>query len=103
MSSNTEKPPEPIVYTPFFRRFTDERARDIKETVDLYRRVRAQYLASRYADQDAIKNFVLTLARDLDPPFNVDLCVLLDGILRMEDSIFGFDEVNIEHISLKNR
>jgi hypothetical protein len=91
---------KPYVYTPFFRRFTDERARDIAETEALYTSVRARYLSSRYAADDAIRSFVLALAEE---PINIDLCVLLDGILRMEDTIFGFDEVNLDHISLKEQ
>jgi hypothetical protein len=90
------------IYTPFFRRFTDERARDIAETKALYTSVRARYLSSPYAPEDAIKDFVLRLA-DYDKPCVVEFCVLLDGILQMEDSIFGSQEVNIEHLSLKEQ
>lgn len=43
------------VYTPFFRRFTDERARDIAETFELYKRVTATHRASVFAQADAIE------------------------------------------------
>ena len=48
----------PELYTPFFRRFTDERARDIGETVALYNSVRARYFSSPYSHDKAIHNLV---------------------------------------------
>lgn len=42
------------VFTPFLRRFTDERAQDLKDTQALYERVRAKHLASRWGQPEAI-------------------------------------------------
>ncbi len=93
----------PFVYTPFFRRFTDERARDSNETRELYESVRARYLSSTYSNEDAIKKFVLFIAKELETPLRVAFCVVMDDILRLEDSIFGFPEVNLDHLSLKEQ
>ena len=93
----------PSVYTPFFRRFTDERARDSKETRELYESVRARYVSSPYAKEDAVKDFVLSIAHELETPLLLPFCVAMDGVLRLEDSIFGFPEVNLDHLSLKEQ
>jgi len=99
---SSEEEYKPFVYTPFFRRWTDERARDVAETQALYASVRARYFSSPYAKDDAIKDFVLRLA-DLESPHAIHFCIAMDGVLQMEDSIFGFPEVNLEHLSLKEQ
>lgn len=43
----------PSAFTPFLRRFTDKRARDLDDTRALYLRVRAVHQASPYADDIA--------------------------------------------------
>jgi hypothetical protein len=43
------------VYIPFLRRFTDERAADLSETVSLYNRVTAARRATIWAENDAIE------------------------------------------------
>ncbi len=40
---------KPSTYTPFVRRFTHERARDLADTIELYNRVTAQFKASDWA------------------------------------------------------
>ncbi len=47
------QPPSP--FTPFLRRFTDERARDLSETKALYEEVRAAHVASLWSKEDAIE------------------------------------------------
>jgi hypothetical protein len=47
------QPPSP--FTPFLRRFTDERARDLSETKSLYEDVRSAHLASHWSKDDAIE------------------------------------------------
>lgn len=47
------QPPSP--FTPFLRRFTDERARDLSETRALHNEVRAAHLASFWSQEDAIE------------------------------------------------
>jgi hypothetical protein len=41
-------------WTPFLRRFTDERARELAETKQLYEDVRARHGASQWADKEVI-------------------------------------------------
>src|ERR1700674_626583 len=42
----------PSGYTPLLRRFTDEAARDLRETVALYTKVRAAHYSSIWAQDD---------------------------------------------------
>ncbi len=49
----TYKPPP--VFTPFLRRFTDERALDLGDTIALYNEVRHAHLASEWGGDDAIE------------------------------------------------
>ncbi len=44
----------PSVYTPFLRRFTDEPARELSETIALYREVRHAHERSPFAQQDIV-------------------------------------------------
>lgn len=44
----------PSVYTPFLRRFTDEPARELSETVALYHEVRHAHLQSAFAQGDVV-------------------------------------------------
>jgi len=46
-------PPSPFI--PFLRRFTDERARDLSDTIALYNEVRHAYHASGWSCDDAIE------------------------------------------------
>lgn len=51
---NSKRPPrKPPVFTPFLRRFTDERARDLSDTIALYNRVRATHQASLWSKPQA--------------------------------------------------
>lgn len=100
MSSEEYKP---FVYTPFFRRFTDERARDIAETKALYKSVRAHFFSTPYAAQEAVRDFVLRIAKDLDTPLLVEFCEAMDGILWLEECIFNFPDANVDHLSLKEQ
>jgi hypothetical protein len=95
----------PSVFTPFFRRFTDERARDAQETRELYERVRARYVASPYSDDDAVKKLVLRLVEERLPYTELVLafCVAMDGVCQMEDSIFGFPDADLDHLALKEQ
>jgi hypothetical protein len=44
----------PSVYTPFLRRFTDEPARELSETIALYREIRRTHEQSPFAQQDIV-------------------------------------------------
>ena len=92
--------PGPSAFTPFLRRFTDERARDLTDTKELYRRVRALHLASPYADESAtrdsgaeiyarVKN---VLPDELDDP----LGFALYDIHQLEGTIFQFPSIDLD-------
>ena len=49
----SKAPPLDSVFTPFIRRFTDERARDLEGLRALYHEVRKMHFASPYAAEDA--------------------------------------------------
>ena len=53
---------KPSTYTPFIRRFTDERAKDLADTIALHRRVTGQWRASVWAKPDAAVNVAGNLA-----------------------------------------
>jgi hypothetical protein len=53
LSSNLPKFTPPSPFTPFLRRFTDERARGLSDTIALYNEVRRAYRASAWAHAEA--------------------------------------------------
>lgn len=82
------------VFTPFFRRFADEKSLELKETEDLYQRVAAQHRP--YADDDALYKLAHRLLGeieeaipdDLREAFFVTICLLLS----CEEAIFTLPE-----------
>ena len=44
----------PSVFTPFLRRFTDERAHELSETIALYDEVRTMHFASAWAHEQGV-------------------------------------------------
>jgi len=103
----------PSVYTPFWRRFTDERANDLNDTIALYHEVRAQYVASRWNQKDALDS-VLTLVLEyiskyVELPRSAALVEIGDRCLRkilaLETTIFTFPEIdwNVATLSLKEQ
>ena len=84
----------PSVFTPFFRRFTDEKSLELRETEELYERVAR--LHRRYADKDALYKFAFGLfpqiegaiPDDLRPTFFEVVCLLL----HLEETIFDVPE-----------
>jgi hypothetical protein len=103
------EPPGPSVFTPFLRRFTDEKARDLSDTQELYRQVRAQHLASNYADSEArtkVGGVIYSDFNELIPePLIPIFCRTLEAILALETTIFDLPEQNfdIAHLSLKEQ
>jgi hypothetical protein len=99
---------KPSVFTPFARRFTDERARDLADTKELYARVRARHLASRFADAaqanlDIGREIFIPVEDDLSEPVKAPVCGLIDGLLQSEKTIFEFPAIDLDraHLSLK--
>jgi hypothetical protein len=98
---------------PFLRRFTDERARDLSETIALYNEVRAAYLASPWSQEDAIERVnglvVEWIGKEIDLPESLGILKALDScqkaVLALETTIFSFPKVdwNIATLSLKEQ
>lgn len=91
------KLPRPNAYTPFFRRFTDERARDQRELRQLYEEVRALFRASKFSKEEARGGTFLYIFRaiesdlwDLQPAF----CRAIQECLEFERTIFEFPEID---------
>jgi hypothetical protein len=105
------QPPSP--FTPFLRRFTDERARDLSETKALYEEVRSAYLASHWAQEDAIERvngFVAEwVGKVVDLPALPSIGEALDRcqkeVLALESTIFTAPNINwdIAVLSLKEQ
>jgi hypothetical protein len=89
--TNRESP-----YTPFLRRFTDERARDAAETNALYTRVVSAFRGSVWAQPGVINQINMNLAQQvekiIEAPHSTELCQALDkyqhDILKLETTIF---------------
>lgn len=106
----TSKPP---VYTPFLRRFTDEPARDLSDTIALYHQVQTSFLASPWSKPDTPNRFnalVVGLVADkidLDPAQAVlpafDRCQ--KKLLSLETTIFSFPSIdwNNARLSMKEQ
>lgn len=96
------EPPRPSVYTPFLRRFTDERAHDLAETIALYRRVTARYRASLWAEETRLNavNHVIAehVVEDVGLPDVQALIEALDNcqraVLAKEAAIFSSPEID---------
>ncbi len=92
----------PSVYVPFARRFTDERARDIAETVELYNRVTKSHRASLWAQTDAIErvsNYIVEQVTSIvDLPTYQPLGPALDkcqrAVLELETTVFSEPKVD---------
>ena len=105
------QPPSP--FTPFLRRFTDERARDLSETIELYNEVRNTHRASVWALEDAIdrvNSFIAdAVGKVTDLPNDLTLAKALDRcqteVLALETTIFSSPEIdwNIATLSLKEQ
>jgi hypothetical protein len=103
------QPDGPSAFTPFIRRFTDERLRDARELSALYAEVRAMAQRSTYAEADAAihsslpvyAQFIDGLAEPLITPFSGALA----SLTRMERTIFEFPEIewSVSQLSLKEQ
>jgi len=105
------QPPSPFI--PFLRRFTDERARDLSETITLYNEVRAAHLVSLWSQDDAIERvngFVAEwIGKVVSLPDTPILLQALDrcqqAVLALESTIFTFPKIDwdIAILSLKEQ
>lgn len=104
MSSKLPRYVPPSPFTPFIRRFTDERARDLSETIELYDEVRAAHVDSVWAHPDAVARVNTLIAERVGE--TVDLrasSTLLNALdrcqqelLSLETTIFSFPEIELE-------
>jgi hypothetical protein len=104
---------KPPVYTPFLRRFTDEPARELSDTIALYNEVRAAYCASAWAHAEAIERVSAFIASSIgevvDLPNDHTLAVALDrcqtAVLALETTIFSSPKINwdIARLSMKEQ
>lgn len=97
------------VFTPFFRRFTDEKARDLQEIRELYRRVERLHRASRFSEENAEYDVGLTIYRKYRDQYGREALVPITGLLgdltRLETPMFRLPEVkwDVVHLSLKEQ
>ena len=100
------------VYIPFLRRFTDEHATNLAETVNLYNRVTAAHRATIWAKDDAIErvsDFVAQQVLELvEHPTYPPICEALDSwqreVLALETTIFSEPAVDFSRpLSLKEQ
>ena len=103
------EPFKPSAFTPFLRRFTDERARDLADLRALYQQVRTLHNASPYSDEGAIYQVGGDLYNKYADLFPDELLTpiagLLSSITRLEKPIFEFPEIkwDIAHLTLKEQ
>lgn len=104
-------PPSP--FTPFLRRFTDERARDLSDTIALHRRVQGRFRDTFWSRDDAIERVSGLLAgvilEKISAKLSPDLAAALDRcqeqILRLETTIFTCPDIKwpLATLSLKEQ
>lgn len=110
MSSDFDRP---SVYTPFLRRFTDERALDLADTLALFDKVSAAHKASVWSKPHAIKGVNALIAESIAEAFELPqsqtLLHALDtcqkAVLANEVTIFSAPESrwNIASLSLREQ
>jgi hypothetical protein len=93
MASDISRSP---VYTPFLRRFTDEVARDLAETISLYNDVRREHVASPWSQSDIVERVsgkcVEILKQLVSFP---DYAPLLQALDRCQTAVVGMERTII--------
>lgn len=111
---NSKRPPyRPAVFTPFWRRFTDERAHDLRKTIRLHKEVSDRWRASLWAKPGVVASLARhTLARIAEhaplpayQPVLVALTATVEALLAQESTIFTTPEIDWSkaHLSLKDQ
>jgi hypothetical protein len=99
----------PSSFTPFLRRFTDERLRDTRELAALYAEVRTMHLRSSFASAssaiDASAPVYATFYERLPEPLITPFADALSSISRSERTLFEFPEIrwSVAQLSLKEQ
>jgi hypothetical protein len=99
---------KPSAFTPFVRRFTDEKARDITDTIALYNQVRTRYLAAEHLKPGSrveVGGTIYGSFCDLVPEsLEAVFSQTLDAILALEKPMFEFPALSdLKHLSLKEQ
>lgn len=82
----------PSVYTPFLRRFSDERALDIAETKKLYDRVIAAHRSSVWGTHDAIERVSAQIAGSVAEIVKIPACLALtDALDRYQKDLLALE------------
>lgn len=103
------EPYRPSVFTPFLRRFTDERARDLGSLRALYADVQALHLRSKYADEQARIDLgtpiYMAFIDEVPEPLVQPFCRTLDRFIRMETAILDIPDIkwDVAQLSLKEQ
>jgi len=94
------------VFTPFLRRFTDERARDLTDTQALYERVKRAHEASPFSAPDAdlrLTDETYAQCRDAPEPLRTALLDAIIGVVMQEEAMLRLPVLDLAtaHLSLK--
>src|SRR5262249_38890164 len=98
----------PSVYTPFLRRFTDEPARDLADTIALYREVHRSHASSAWAQKDIVEQIsnhcVEFITQSIELPNYKPLLEAFDRCQRatiaLETTIASFPEIDWDRARL---
>src|SRR5437899_11392569 len=92
----------PSVFTPFLRRFSDEAAHDLRESIALYKEVRSEHARSVWARSDVMERINNHCAEIVDqhvtlPSYRplmqaLDRCQL--ALIGQEKTIISFPEID---------
>lgn len=104
---------KPSVFTPFLRRFTDEIARDLSETRELYDAVRASHRSSPFSQPDILDRVHNAIATEVGKIVDLPSCVPLmeafdtamRAILVQETTIFALPDMrwDVATLSMKEQ
>jgi hypothetical protein len=103
------EPPRPSVFTPFLRRFTDERSRDVGELQALHEEVATLFRCSTLASETALVDFGMPIfesyAETLPPTLSSAFARSLADILALEQTVFAMPRIEwgISQLSLKEQ
>ena len=103
------EPDGPSAFTPFLRRFTDERARDVAGLRALYSEIRSLHRASKYAKDEAVIPIIATVFNDLvhrvPDALEIPFVKALRDLAYLETALFSFPELkwDIGQLSLKEQ
>ena len=107
MTSTKWQLPRNSVFTPFLRRFTDEKSRDVAETKKLFSEVTTRHRACRWAkdkaDEDLAEYLFGEILVPVPEPLAVPTFELIVELLKLEKPIFEVlpEDLEIDALSLK--